>query len=342
MVQPSRVGQSRSNLNRLQGSSVNQAQKTQKTQKLQAVKSADVSAVISNQQLLQLQERPKLIAELSDSHRAVSQLMIATQKLKQIARDLVGIKQILAKEDFSPLLMNRVDQHKKSISASISYKIFDQYVLDSSFCPTVDASTGIKFKIPGLDLVRERLTNELVTLYLNSRMVPFAFDRTESDRALYQQFALMLAYGEMGLEVDSEKNLLISMPDKYWRQWDLNVHISGQGGRYPEGSHITVKVEPLYATVEMATMLDLTAADAMETLDKVIKRVNEMHRVCMTTLSGQNYKAECLIDFCHDVPEGIGQTIKSHFEAAPAMALKSIQRHYVGPNRENVISLIKK
>lgn len=342
MVQPSRVSQSRSNLNRLQGSSVNQAAKAQKTQKLQAVNSADVSAVISNHQLLQLKERPKLIAELSDSHRAVSQLMIATQKLKQIARDLVGIKQILMKNDFSPLLMNKVDQYKKSIAAAINYQIFDQYVLDSSFCPTVDGAAGIKFKIPGLDLVRERLTNELVTIYLNNRMVPFAFDRTESDRALYQQFALMLAYGEMGLELDNDKSLLISMPDKYWRQWDLNVHISGQGGRYPEGSHITVKVEPLNATVEMATMLDLTASDAMDTLDKVIMRVNEMHRVCVTSLNGQNYKADRLIEFCHDVPEGIGQTIKHHFEEAPVRALKSIQRHYVGPNRENVVSLIKK
>ncbi len=342
MVQPSSVGQSRSQFNRVSSSNVAQTSKAQKTQKLKAVQNTGVSAILSQQQLLQLKERPRLIAELSDSHRAVSQLMIAMQKLKQIARDLVGIKQILAKGSFSPLLMNRVDQHKKSINDAVHYQIFDEFVLDSSFSPMVDGRTSIKFKVPGLDLVRERLTNELVTIYVNNRMVPLAFDRTATDRMLYQQFALMLAYGEMGLEIDDNKNLLISMPDKYWRQWDLNVHISGQGGRYPEGSHITVKVEPLHATVEMATMLDLKASDAMETLNQVIARVNEMHQLCVKSLDGQNYKAERLIEFCHEVPADIGLQIKSHFESSPAHALKSIQRHYVGPNRENVVSLIKK
>ncbi len=326
------------------GAQTQGVRQTKRAQKVDKTAAAKVSSIMSRQELNQLKERPKLIAELSDSHRAVSHLMIAIEKLKIIARDLVEIKTIAAQQNDSPALMNQVDRHKKSILNAVNYQAFGQYVLDSSFFPAQEAESGIKFKIPGLNLTRERLTNELVTVYVNNRMVPFAFDRTATDKELFQQFGLMLAYSEMGLEQskDKEKTLLISMPDKYWRKWDLSIHISGQGGRYPEGSPISIKAEPLVPTVELVTMLDLKATDALSTLDLVIGRVNDMHKVCIHLLRQQNDKADHLIDFCHSVPENVGTQIKQQFESFPIRALQSIQRHYVGPTRENVVSLIKK
>ncbi len=304
-------------------------------------KLGDVSH-LSRHALSQLKERPKLIAELSDSHRTVNSLMLAIEQLKLVARAAVEIKHIVASARFNPSDLNQIDVHKRTIMNAINVTLFGYSVLDSSFCPLGNSAAEIEFQVPGLDLQRERLTNELVTLYVNNRMIPLAFDRVESNQGLFEQFAVTFSYAQMRLRIDDKQALVIAMRDDAWRKWDLKVHISGQGGRYPQGAPMTVNAQSLYPTVEMITMLDVRAADAIAAIDRVIARVNDMHHAAVAALETQGRRSQQLIDFCHRAPSEIGDTIKSLFARDGRVALGAIQRHYVGPNRDNVISLIKK
>ncbi len=304
-------------------------------------KLGDVSH-LSRQALSQLKERPKLIAELSDSHRTVNSLMLAIEQLKLVARAALEIKQRVASARFSPSDLNQIDVHKRTIMNAVNAQLFGYAVLDSSFCPVGNTLAEVEFQVPGLDLVRERLTNELVTLYINNRMIPLAFDRVESNQGLFEQFAVTFSYAQMRLRVDDQQALVIAMRDDAWRKWDLNVHVSGQGGRYPQGSPITVNAQSLHPTVEMITMLDVRASDAIAAIDRVIARVNDMHHAALAALDTQGRRSQQLMDFCHRAPSEIGETIKSLFVRDGRVALGAIVRHYVGPNRDNVISLIKK
>lgn len=316
--------------------------RTEKAQKSASVRPVLATQQLSRQALNRLKERPRLIAELADSHRAVSSLMIAADLLKRIAKAAMKIRNIVRQEQYSPEIFNQIDIYKREIIAAVNTKVFDRYVLDASFSPCTEISSDIEFSIPGLDLVRERLTNELVTLYINNKMVPLAFDRVASDRTLFDQFALTFAFARMRLRIDDDNKLIIAMPDAQWRSWDLQVYISGQGGRYPQDVPITVSVEPMYPTVERITMVDVTKPDALNAIESVVQRVNEMHQHCMAALDTQCFRAEKMLEFCHSAPEGLGEKIKSLFDNDRRSAMKSIHRHYVGPNRENVVSLIKK
>jgi len=313
-----------------------------KSEQTSSVSRINATHTLSNQALSRLKERPRLIAELADSHRTVNGLMLSVDLLKTIARSMVEIKRLVASGGESATDLNDIDIHKRSIMNAVNSQLFGRYVIDSSFAPITSGVAEIDFYVPGLDLARERLTNELVTLYINNQMIPLAFDRVESDQGLFEQFSAMFAFGHMRLRRDEQSGLVIAMPDSMWRKWDLKIFVSGQGGRYPEGNPITVAAQTRYATVEMITMLDIRAADAMAAIDAVIERVNEMHAYALEVLHSQRDVADKLIGFCHTATEEIGTTIKSLFESNGISALKAIQKHYVGPNRENVVSLIKK
>ncbi len=313
-----------------------------KTEQTSSVSKVGATHTLSHQALSRLKERPRLIAELADSHRTVNGLMMSVELLKTIARSMVEIKRLVASGAESAADLNDIDIHKRSIMTAVNSELFGRKIIDSSFAPVTSGIAEIEFYVPGLDLTRERLTNELVTLYVNNQMIPLAFDRVESDQGLFEQFSAMFAFGHMRLRRDEQNGLVIAMPDSMWRKWDLNIFISGQGGRYPEGNPITVAAQTRFATVEMITMLDIRAADAMVAIDRVIERVNEMHAFALEVLKSQSHVADKLIGFCHTANEEIGTTIKSLFESNGMSALKAIQKHYVGPNRENVVSLIKK
>ncbi|MFV0575317.1 MAG: hypothetical protein ACK5NC_07915, partial [Vibrio sp.] len=210
--------------------------KVQQTSPLSSVTGTQALKTVSQQYLNELQERPKLIAALSDSHKDVSRLMLANVLLRKVVRSMLSIKKIIQSNTFTPELMNQIDIDKKAIMDAVNTQLFGDYVLDSSFAPIAEMDQGIEFTIAGLDLTRERLTNELVTLYINNNMVPLGFDRIERDQVLFEQFSLMFAYSNMRLRLGEQKKFIISLPDTSWRRWDMNVHISGQGGRYSEGT----------------------------------------------------------------------------------------------------------
>ncbi len=327
---------------RLRGASAGKIDSSRKTQQTGAVNRVRPVSTLSRQALSRLKERPRLIAELADSHRTYNSMMLAAEQLKLIARSLVSLRSLVQKGSLSAQELNEVDIEKHRIMKAVGLQLFDKYVLDSSFAPAFDGIAEIEFSVPGLDMVRERLTNELVTLYINNKMIPLAFDRVESNENLFKQFAIRFAYSHMRLRVDKEQVLQISMSDEMWREWNQNVFIAGQGGRYPEGAPITVRVQSQHPTVELITMLDIMAKDALEAIDLVIARVNEMHQFASLALKSQGQNSDKLIGFCNTASAETGIKIKSLFEKNGKAALNTIYRHYVGPNRENVISLIKK
>ena len=313
-----------------------------KTEKASSVNKVSSANMLSQHALSRLKERPRLIAELADTHRSVNGLMLAVEQLKKIARSAVEIKRLVSMGAETAADLNSVDIHKREIMNAVNSQHFGRHIIDSSFAPVTTNIAEIDFYVPGLDLVRERLTNELVTLYINNKMIPLAFDRVESDQGLFEQFSVMFSLGQMRLRRDDDNGLIISMPDHMWRKWDLNIFISGQGGRYPEGNPITVSALTRYPTVEMITMLDIRANDALEAIERVIARVNEMHSYALEILNSQSHLADKLISYCHKASDDLGQNIKALFATNGTSALKAIQKHYVGPNRENVVSLIKK
>ncbi len=318
------------------------ASRLSKTERTSSVDKVASTHMLSQHALSRLKERPRLIAEVADSHRAVNGLMFSVELLKKIARSMVEIKRLVLSGAETAEDLNNIDIHKRAIMTAVNSQLFGRHIIDSSFAPVTSEIAEIEFLVPGLDLTRERLTNELVTLYINNKMIPLAFDRVESDQGLFEQFSAMFAFGHMRLRRNDDNSLVVAMPDYMWRKWDLQIFISGQGGRYPEGNPITVAAQSCHATVEMITMLDIRASDAMAAIDRVIERVNDMHSLALDILKSQNYVADKLISYCHTASEDIGSTIKSLFESNGTAALRAIQKHYVGPNRENVVSLIKK
>lgn len=316
--------------------------RTEQTQKTASVQSVQLTQQLSRQALNRLKERPRLIAELADSHRAVSSLMLAAELLKRIAKASISIRNLVRAGDYTPERFNQIDVHKRDIASAVNTQLFGRYILDSSFAPCTETGADIEFQVPGLDLVRERLTNEIVTLYINNKMIPLAFDRVASDHALFQQFALTFGFARMRLRLDDHNKLVVAMPDAQWRLWDLQTYISGQGGRYPQDVPITVAVQSEQATVERITMVDVHAADALSAIESVVERVNAMYQHCKAVLDAQRFRSEKMLEFCHSAAEDLGQTIKTLFAQDQRAAMNSIHRHYVGPNRENVVSLIKK
>ncbi|WP_207621602.1 hypothetical protein [Vibrio ziniensis] len=318
------------------------ADRLSKAEKAKSVNRVTSAHMLSQHALSRLKERPRLIAELADTHRTVNGLMLSVELLKQIARSVVEIKRLVSLGAETAADLNSIDVYKRDIMNAVNSQLFGRHILDSSFAPSTTGIAEIEFQVPGLDLVRERLTNELVTLYINNKMIPLAFDRVESNEGLFDQFATMFSFGQMRLRRDDQYGLMIAMPDYMWRKWDLQIYVSGQGGRYPEGNPITVAAQSRYATVEMVTMLDIRAKDAIEAIDRVISRVNDMHSYALEILKSQDNLADKLISYCHTATAETGLNIKALFESNGVSALKAIQKHYVGPNRENVVSLIKK
>ncbi|WP_410965465.1 hypothetical protein, partial [Salmonella sp. ZJHZ19_0056] len=69
--------------------------------------------MLSQHALSRLKERPRLIAELADTHRSVNGLMLAVEQLKKIARSAVEIKRLVSMGAESAADLNSVDIHKR-------------------------------------------------------------------------------------------------------------------------------------------------------------------------------------------------------------------------------------
>ncbi|UJF18031.1 hypothetical protein L0B53_13485 [Vibrio sp. SS-MA-C1-2] len=289
---------------------------------------------------LQLSERPQLIAELSDNHKIHSSLALARELIKQILSGLLQIKKIALSGEYTPDSMNRVDIYKKQIMAAVNTQLFGHYILDSSFNAVGNSSSFIEFTIPGLDLNRERLTDELVTLYINNKMVPLAFDRTESKQTLFTKFSLMFGYSQLQLQLGSEKELIIGMNDQLWRKWNGVVYVSGQGGRFASGTPMTIEVIPNQVTVENITTLDMNDKALPEKVDLIIKGLQANYQLTLNNSQSQNQASEHLIALCSQSSIADAAMIRHQFITDPQVSLMSVYRQYQGPNRTNVTKLL--
>ena len=320
------------------------ATSTGKIKKPDKLQTRPSSASLLKQQMLtmNLQERPKLIAEVSDSHKMYSRLLMAGEVLRTVASELLKLRQIAELPQYTPQQANQIDAIKKKLIFWSKKRLFDQHVVDVSFAPIQNDHPIIEFTIPGLDLNRERFRDEVVSLYINNRLVALAFERTEERDVLVEQFKLMFAYAHLQLRINSQQQFVVGMQDQHWRQWDGQVYVSGQGGRYAEGPPVAVNVEPLFPLLDHITRLPVNEEGAIEQISRLIERVNLMYRALSKVLKNKKEKANQLIAFCtHPELQQFG-SFKEHLKTNPELSLTSIQRGFTGPTRDNVIKLLKK
>ncbi len=295
----------------------------------------------SNQFLERLHERPRLISEISDTHKAFCSANIAIDLLRKVMASLLKIKEILDKGEFSPELLNQIDIEKKSILEAIETQVFGQFVLDSSFYPVTGVGNWIEFTIPGLDFKRERLTDELVTLYINGRMLPLAFDRTATDRQLLSQFQQQAGYSHMTMRMENDKSIVLGIRDTSWRRWDGMVYVSGQAGRFAAGQPMSMQVQPLAPTIEDVTRLDLRETTDPSKLEPMIVHVNDIYRQISKTIKAQESGIQKLIGLCQVYEPEQRERTRQLLTQLPNRAAMTIYRSYSGPNRENVINLLQ-
>ncbi|MFH0262026.1 hypothetical protein ACGRH2_16620 [Vibrio barjaei] len=302
------------------------------------------SSVLLHQKMMQmnLQERPKLIAEVSDSHKMYSRLMMAGEVLRTVASELIKLRQIAELVHYSPDQANQIDTIKKKLLFWSQKRLFGHYVVDSSFAPIQTDNPLIEFTIPGLDFQRERLRDEVVSLYINNRLVALAFERTEDREVLLEQFKMMFAYAHLQLRLNQQQEFVIGMRDEHWRAWDGQVFLSGQGGRYAEGAPIAVQAQACYPVLDTIGRLLVNESGAIQHIEALLERVNKLYLALSKVLKNKKVRANQLIAFCtHPELEQFG-SFKQHLANNPELSLKSIHRGFSGPSRDNVIKLLRK
>ncbi|MCY9825875.1 hypothetical protein [Vibrio chagasii] len=194
---------------------------TGKIKKPEKLTSNKPNNALIRQQIVQmnLQERPKLIAEVADSHKMYSRLMMAGEVLRTVASELIKLRQLAELNQYSPEQANHIDVIKKKLVFWSQKRLFGDYVVDSSFAPIQGDNPFIEFTIPGLDLQRERFRDEVVSLYINNRLIPLAFERSEDREVLLEQFKMMFAYAHLQLRINAQQEFVIGIRDQQWRLW---------------------------------------------------------------------------------------------------------------------------
>jgi hypothetical protein len=301
-------------------------------------------SVVLGQQMvhLNLHERPKLIAEVSESHKGYSQLILAGEALRKAASELLKLKRLAELPQYTPSQANQIDVIKKNVMSWNNKQLFGRHVLDSTFAPVQVDAPLIEFTVPGLDMDRERYRDEVVSLYINHRLVALAFERTEDREVLLEQFKMMFAFAKLQLRLNQNHELVIGMTDNDWRKWDGQVFVSGQGGRYAEGAPIAVAVNTLQPVVENITQLMVNESGALAQIERVLERVNKMYLALSKVLKFKKERANQLIAFCsHPELRDIG-SFKQQVAESPQKSLRSIHDSFQGPSRDNVIKLLRK
>ena len=274
-------------------------------------------------------------------HKAHSIASISLELLRKIVSSIMSIKKIIQKGEFSPEILNQIDIDKKALMEAIETKFFGQYVLDSSFKPIDGVANWIEFTVPGLDFKRERLTNELVTLYINGRMIPLTFDRTLTDHQLVSIFQKQAGYNSMTLRMTGDRDIVMGVQDSQWRVWDGNIFVSGQAGRFASGQPMSFQVKALKPTVEDITRLDLTEPTALGSLEPVITHVNQIYHSLVSHLKNLGSDVGHLLSLCQRYDDSLMEQTRALMSLNPKRAAISIYRNYNGPSRENVINLLE-
>lgn len=317
---------------------------TGKIKKPEKLTSNKPNNALIRQQMVQmnLQERPKLIAEVADSHKMYSRLMMAGEVLRTVASELIKLRQLAELNQYSPEQANHIDVIKKKLVFWSQKRLFGDYVVDSSFAPIQGDNPFIEFTIPGLDLQRERFRDEVVSLYINNRLIPLAFERSEDRDVLLEQFKMMFAYAHLQLRINAQQEFVIGIRDQQWRLWDGQVFVSGQGGRYAAGPPIAVQVQARYPVLDDISRLLVNEQGSNQQIDALLERVNKLYLALSKMLKMKRQKADQLIAFCsHPELHKLG-SFKHQLVSNPELSLKSIHRGFSGPTRDNVIKLLRK
>lgn len=306
-----------------------------------AISSLNQASKAKFKYLSRLQERPRLISEVSDTHKSLSMIQIAQSLLKDILRSVLLIEQVIqsGKRDIETL--NNVDMAKDHIQKCVNTQCFGSYVLDSSFQPIQQELQQIEFTIQSLDLKREPFSDELVTLHIFNRMVPLMFSRLDTKMAKIQKFSVMFSLAKFKLRIGDNDELIIGMSDLQWRKWDLNAHVSGNGYRYPQEKPLTFQVAPLVPTIEHITMLDLNGNGALERVNAVIKHLQHVFKNTVLVSGAISEKSIQLIPLCARTTSEQAGKIKRDLVNDAMKSARIIQRAYIGPSKDNVISLLK-
>ena len=314
---------------------------TGKIKKPEKLTSNKPKNALIRQQMVQmnLQERPKLIAEVADSHKMYSRLMMAGEVLRTVASELIKLRQLAELNQYNPEQANHIDVIKKKLVFWSQKRLFGDYVVDSSFAPIQGDNPFIEFTVPGLDLQRERFRDEVVSLYINNRLIPLAFERSEDREVLLEQFKMMFAYAHLQLRFNEQQEFVIGIRDQQWRLWDGQVFVSGQGGRYAEGPPIAVPAQARYPVLDDISRLLVNEPGSNQQIDALLERVNKLYLALSKMLKVKRKKADKLIAFCsHPELHKLG-SFKHQLVSNPELSLKSIHRGFSGPTRDNVIKL---
>ena len=230
---------------------------------------------------------------IADSHRSSSLISVAHVLLKQLLMYTAKFKKLLDMPKNSSKEYYQFDQIKDKVIQIMNTKLFNQFVLDSSFKPVSSGGNWIAFVINGLDLNHSRLDEELITIYLNHKIITLMFHRLGSKAELLQQFSTVLGLHQIVVDVDYDNRLVFKIRDEIWRKWGGNVLISGQGIRFSDIEPESLQVKTIESNIDDFLRLDIQDNVAKEKLDKIIHAINREYQLIIRSqlyIDNQNEK----------------------------------------------------
>ncbi|MGR5258527.1 hypothetical protein ACPV5Q_01035 [Vibrio astriarenae] len=226
---------------------------------------------------LQIMSSQERMTQLSDSNRKYNRLFVSARLLKQLATIAMKLQGLAERSHYTPEQANQIDLLKHEFIQAMETQLLGGYLLDSSFTPIQMESSRIEFTVPGLDMLREPLTNEVVSLFINQKLVPLGFERLETEQQQLSHFRMVFAHAGLQLRLGTKKEFVIGMLDSSWRKWDGQVYVSGQGSRFAQGAPVSVPAQTIHPVREYISALRLDQSGAKDKVKQVLERVNKMY-----------------------------------------------------------------
>lgn len=333
-----------SSINSLHNSAIHLQQRvnaSNKTTKVRRVFRSDHTNSAQFKFLDRLQERPRLIAEISTTNSQFSVAQVAQSLLKAVNNEAVLIQSYVETGNFDLHTLNEVDKSKHRIKALMNTKLEGQYVLDSSFVPMLSDTHYIGFTIDGLDNKRLPLNDEVVTLFVANKMLPLVFSRLDSSTERLKKLNRMLYLSKMNIQLLASGQFEFFMLDTDWRTWDLNAQISGQGSRFPSDSVLEIPVKSTYPTFDALLGLDLKQPNVKETLTNILERIKSVYIDINQDIQQLDLKAGQLIPLCAISSPQMSENIRIEMQSKSKNVLRDLNKHYIGITPENISALLE-
>lgn len=333
-----------SSINSLHKSAINLQQRvdwSNRTAKVKRVLRSNSTQGSQFKFLDRIQERPRLIAEISTTNSQFSIAQVAQSLLKAVNNEAVLLQSYVDSGHLDLHTLNEIDKSKHRIKALMNTKLEGQYVLDSSFAPMLSDTHYIGFTIDGLDNKRQPLNDEVVTLFVANKMLPLVFSRLDTSIDRLKKLNRMLFLSKMNIQLLSNGQFEFFMLDTDWRRWDLNAQISGQGSRFPSDSVLEIPVKSTYPTFDALLGLDLKLPNVKETLANTINRIKSVYIDINQDIQQLDTKADQLIPLCALSSSDVSATIKEEMQGASKNVLRDLNKHYIGITPENIRSLLE-